>query len=122
MPSGTHKAWCHFRHEPTHIPDQLDKLSRQAGLSKQAVSLSFVQLKRTEGKSKQDKMEDRFPARVVSNPFSLSGKHGSVCYLCTACGLGLLVDEKPKSSGNLLQVRSLGTKDLKSGALLMRLA
>ena len=76
------------------------KLSADAGLAKQALSLSPLLL----GLPRADAGDRGHLARVVSQPFAVPGVWGRARYACTAKGLALLENAERLLSGCCLPV------------------
>jgi ribosomal protein RSM22 (predicted rRNA methylase) len=124
------ERWCHFGHTTAGAPDELQKLSGMAGLSKDSVHLSFMLLHK--GKSRVDSnfsgkhasvREKIMTGRVVSDSIRLP-EHGNAYYVCTEDGLGILTGSRKMSSGSevLTRLAKKGGKDQKTGAMFLELA
>ena len=126
-------AWCHFTcpKEAAAVPAWLDKLSRDAHLEKDKVSLSWLFLQkspqavasggRTRGAAKGGNITPApgaLPGRVVSNALSLPGRSAQSFYVCCAQGLALLHASRRLRSGQCVELLFTGNeeKDPKSGA------
>jgi hypothetical protein len=118
LPNAT--AWCHFNAPAVHAPPSLRELSRQAGLGKDSVSLSFLLLRKSAAPAPS--APSPLPARLVSDPFPLPGHPGRARYACTARGIALVPDSARLPSGALCPVRPSSARDAKSRAFLAVLA
>lgn len=129
-------SWCHFAcpEKALAVPGWLDKLSRDARLTKDKVTLSwlFAQKRNAHADSGQRKAEnkingpiaptpDAVPGRVVSNPLHLPDRLGQSFYVCCAYGLALLHAAQPLRSGDCVELLFTGNeeKDSKSGAWIL---
>lgn len=123
-------AWCHVNAPAPDAPRALRELSRQAGLDKDSVSLSFLLLRRMpddapdpeDSAGRRETLRKGAPgpltARVVSDPFVLPGWPGRARYACAAPGLVLIPDSAFLPAGCLCEVRSTPRRDAKSGAII----
>ena len=126
-------AWCHFTcpKEAAAVPAWLDKLSRDAHLEKDKLSLSWLFLQkspqavasggRARGAAKGGNTTPApgaLPGRVVSNALALPGRSGPSFYVCCAQGLVLLHAARRLRSGQCVELLFTGNeeKDPKSGA------
>lgn len=108
-------SWCHFRFAVHGAPEWLLNLSREAGLFKTSLSVSYLLL--------SQKSERRHPgllARVISQPFPVNGLAGECRYACCDKGLLLLEDAKTLISGTLTSVSPTGRVDSKSSAIVCK--
>jgi ribosomal protein RSM22 (predicted rRNA methylase) len=112
-------AWCHFNAPAGNAPAPLRELSRQAGLSKDSLSLSFLLLQKSDAPPPPP--PSPLPARLVSDPFPLPGRPGRARYACTSKGLALIPDSASLPSGALCSVRLSPARDAKSRAFLAAL-
>nr|WP_321256156.1 small ribosomal subunit Rsm22 family protein [uncultured Pseudodesulfovibrio sp.] len=88
MPAMTQSApWCHFNFSVKDAPKWLEKISRDAELEKDNVTLNFLYLS---GKGS----ESWGAVRAISEPFKLHGNRGQ--YACSDRGL-TLIDIPPKT-------------------------
>lgn len=123
--------WCNFAFDTLNAPEELLKLSKNANLTKERASLSFI-LARREGDSVQKVQlsdnEKTLKLRVASDFIKLPEFHKSGYYCCSDLGLVLALDTtnvQPKN-GDLLTVerpanlKSLQT-DKKSNALILEI-
>ncbi|MDR1363975.1 MAG: rRNA methyltransferase [Spirochaetaceae bacterium] len=117
------QKWCHFNFDTDDAPAALSKLSAQAALPKEKVTLSFL----FAAKKRQKKAEGKLlNVRIISDAFSLpENRLGR--YACSEEGLtlargGRALVEKYKQ-GSLFQVeRPLKPpRDAKSGAVILDL-
>jgi len=113
------RSWCHFVFPTEDAPGWLAKLSKSAGLEKDRVSLSYLEMLAGEREfSKKD-------ARIVSGRFMLP--QGQACYACAADGLHLLTFKRflqnivPGAFASI-DWPERGGKDPKSGAWLTPLS
>ncbi len=129
-------SWCHFvcPEKALAIPGWLGKLSRDAHLTKDKVTLSwlFAQKRTDRADPGQRKTESKangpitpipgiVPGRVVSNPLHLPDRRGQSFYVCCAYGLTLLHAARPLHSGDCVELLFTGNeeKDPKSGAWML---
>ncbi|MCR4665930.1 MAG: small ribosomal subunit Rsm22 family protein [Desulfovibrio sp.] len=112
------KTWCHFTFDLEGAPTWLTKLSRDAGLAKDALSLSPLLL------STSDERRDDDRCRIISAPFSVPTLSGKARYGCSTRGLVLLEDAEAVSSGSSLSLSGLSSADVdkKSGARILRVS
>jgi len=102
------RRWCHFSLDVQGTPEWLAQLTREAGLSKQDLHLSFALLQK-QGTGRRDapcgdgmaSME----ARVISAPFKVPEAEGLARYACSARGLLLLTRAADAPSGSLVEVQ-----------------
>lgn len=131
-----HSAWCHFTlpKEAAAPPPWLDKLSREAGLSKEKLTLSWLLLEKGPDSAEKEAAGRRhpghelgnaplaapaaLPGRVVSNALPLPGQNGKAYYVCSARGLVLLHSSRSLRSGESVELHFTADarKDPKSGA------
>lgn len=127
MSGRGYTAWCHFNFDADAAPGWLKKLSEDARLTKENVSLSFLQFS-----AKGRKLEagvGKSLVRAVSGPFDLPGADGTRRYgqyCCSDRGLTLL--SLPRKHlvplpGMLIEAAWPETPitDAKSGALVLPL-
>ncbi|MDR3361590.1 MAG: small ribosomal subunit Rsm22 family protein [Desulfovibrio sp.] len=95
------KTWCHFTFDTQGAPSWLTRLSNEAGLTKNALSLSPLLLL-----PQAQKQAGGAEVRVISAPFSVPGLAGLARYACSAGGLLLLEDAGRAASGEALSVRA----------------
>ena len=119
-------AWCHFTCPRTAltIPAWLDKLSRDAHLAKDKLTLSWLFMHKNCGDditSGAGQSGQALFGRVVSNALSLPGRDGQFFYVCSGRGLVLLHAQRPLRSGQSVELLFTGRedKDLKSGAYIV---
>lgn len=119
-------SWCHFTMSVQGCPDWLTALSREAGLAKRDLSLSFAHLAGPQGRRPSSDSEY---ARIISNEFPLPDHRGEPQkgrYGCSARGKLLLVSSKGQTgtvSGDVVpaDMSDHQKKDPKSQALVVRL-
>ena len=126
-------SWCHFTcpRKSVAVPSWLDRLSRDAHLSKDKLTLSWLFLEKGAGQGQPAaKTEERtptniaggascvLPGRVVSNSLVLPGREGQFFYVCSGRGLVLLRAARPLRSGESVTLSFTGNEDRdpKSGA------
>ncbi|MDR0408955.1 MAG: rRNA methyltransferase [Spirochaetaceae bacterium] len=115
------QKWCHFNFDTKDAPEALNKISAQAFLPKEKVTLSFL----LAAKKRKDKPEkDALNVRVISDAFSLpENKTGR--YACSEEGLTLIrgsrtLVEKHRQGTFLRAKRPAKTlRDAKSGAFIL---
>lgn len=130
MSGRGYTAWCHFNFDAEAAPGWLKKLSDEAKLPKDNVSLSFLHFSAKGRKLAAD--EGKSLVRAVSGPFELPAPDGSTAphrfgqYACSERGLTLL--SLPKKhlvpmSGTLLEAAwpEYPETDAKSHALILPL-
>lgn len=119
------RSWCHFTFDIGGAPAWLLDLSRQAHLTKDGLSLSFMLLQQagdaasppssgaTDGNIEQ--------VRIISAPFVIPGMWGSARYACSARGLALITDALTFQSGTLVEAQwpDDPKQDKKSGAFII---
>ncbi len=118
------RTWCHFTFDSGDAPDWLLRLSTEAGLTKNGLSLAPLLL----GAMPEDApaaaagREETLAARVLSAPFAVPGLTGRARYACTAQGLALLENAEALASGDQLPVRLPpdAPRDAKSRARVIR--
>ncbi len=114
LPGRRDGGWCHFI-LPATPPAWLARLSKDAGLAKERLSLSFLHLSR-------EAPDHPAGARIVSEAFPLPGTGLFGQYACAGQGLILLRYPKaqPLPSGGLVgyTLDQPEARDQKSGALL----
>ena len=109
------ESWCHFTFSVSGAPHWLQDLSRQAGLEKSSLSLSFLLLEK--------KLADSYPqnaSRIISQAFKVPRLKGDARYGCGAWGLELLEDASQLPTGVLtfVQKKADSKLDKKSGAVI----
>jgi len=131
MSGRGYTAWCHFNFDASAAPAWLKKLSEEARLAKDNVSLSFLHFS-ARGR-KLDAGAGKSLVRAVSGPFELPGsapagedarRYGQ--YACSERGLTLLALPKKHLlplPGTLLEAAwpDAPEQDAKSGALVLPL-
>ncbi|MDR1776470.1 MAG: hypothetical protein LBR31_01405 [Desulfovibrio sp.] len=129
LQKGPRRAWCHFTFEADGAPEWLEQLSRQAGLSKTALSLSFLLLRPKDEERAAPETRPKFspqdrgtPARILSEPFMVPNLAGKARYACCQRGLALLENagDMPQGAELRIDVRPDTPRDAKSGALIAR--
>lgn len=137
------RSWCHFTFDAHDAPPWLQELSRQAHLTKDGLSLSFMLLQKNgESRAQADhpapKSKDDAgnttgagpgaatkagieQVRIISAPFVIPGMWGSARYACSERGLVLLTDAISFSSGSLVAAQwpDNPQQDKKSGAFIL---
>jgi hypothetical protein len=131
------RAWCHFTFDCSGSPQWLERLSAQAGLHKNSLSLSFLLLRSSEAGRRDDgpgrpargakdagrvgKKGGTVAARVISSSFAVPGLAGKARYACCACGLLVLEDAESLAQGSFLRLslKEDLARDAKSGALVI---
>jgi len=102
------RRWCHFSLGVQGTPDWLARLTREAGLSKQDLHLSFALLQR-QGAGRRDTPRgggtEQMEARVISAPFKAPMAEGLARYACSARGLLLLTRGLDAPSGALVEAQ-----------------
>lgn len=131
-PGGGNAKWCHFALDTAAAPEELRRLSAAAGLPKERAALSFLLSGPAGGPPPAKEPEGGsagFSARILSDPFPLSGAEAGRFgrYGCSARGLVLAVGERgeieARQSGDLAVLEEgPERRDPKSGALLGYLA
>lgn len=108
------ESWCHFTFSALAAPKWLKDLSRESGLEKNSLSLSILLLG-----EKNSKPNNKYSARVISQPFRVPGLKGECRYACGSLGLELLENAAypPSGSLTLAQQKTPPEKDKKSGAV-----
>jgi len=130
MSGRGYTAWCHFNFDAEAAPGWLKKLSDEARLPKDNVSLSFLNFS-AKGR-KLEAGEGKSLIRAVSGPFELPAPDGAFAlrrfgqYACSERGLTLLsMPQKHLVAlpGTLLEAAwpDFPEKDAKSGALVLPL-
>ena len=115
------KRWCHFSLDIQGTPEWLAQLTREAGLSKKDLHLSFALLQR-QAAGRHDASggagAEVLEARVISAPFKLPGTQGLARYACSARGLLLLTRSADAPSGALVETQwpARPRRDDRSGA------
>ena len=120
------RTWCHYTFSTLGAPNWLKNLSKQAGLTKTALSLAPLLLaqnrshKTLKTSSDQDCISET--VRVISSSFSVPGLLGQARYACSSCGLLLLENAGHLNSGDLLTITidKMAQRDVKSGARIIR--
>lgn len=110
---GSHAdSWCHFTFAANPAPQWLNDLSREAGLEKSSLSLSYVLL------SPESSIVDKSSVRLISQAFKVPGLKGLARYACGEKGLKLLENAENLVSGSLTLAKAMQPfqKDAKSGA------
>lgn len=126
LENAHNRTWCHFTFSSAGAPQWLEKLSADAGLEKNALSLAPLLLGRQPGahdRTKKSPARERHgsvageTARVISAAFAVPGLPGRARYACSGQGLLLLLENAGTlASGDLLDVRIQPGRDRKSGA------
>ncbi|MCK9169093.1 MAG: small ribosomal subunit Rsm22 family protein [Treponema sp.] len=120
---GTAK-WCNFAFSTEDAPQELLKLSADAGIPKERAVLSFVLATTATPEVVQSRQtcESPLTLRITSDPIRLPG-HRTGYYACSTLGLTLAVDvsECRYKSGDNVTVKTSGDlrtlrKDAKTGA------
>lgn len=129
--SSPNGKWCNFAFDASNAPEELLKLSKNANLTKERASLSFV-LARREADSSQkiqiEQDEKTLKLRIASDFIKLPEFHKSGFYCCSDLGLVLALDTtnvQPKN-GDLLTIKrpenlKSAKIDKKSGALILEI-
>ena len=123
-----YSGWCHFSFRAQGANAELLKLSREAGLEKDKLHLSFVLLRKSESKLKHPagrvrnadgRPEKATPVRVISEPLRLADQTGTARYACSERGLILLRKAGRIHPGELVpaKIHTEMKRDSKSGAL-----
>lgn len=114
--SAYQKNWCHFTFPAREVPAWLASLSRESGLEKSSLSLSFA-LFGHNGTLCPEK-PTRIPARVISGAFKIPELHGLGRYACSEKGLLLLENSGSLQRGMLTEadLPDKPQRDIKSGA------
>lgn len=129
-------SWCHFAlpKKEAAVPAWLDKLSQDAHLAKDRLTLSWLLLKKNKTSARRLRGEAEAKAmleanhgvqamagRVVSNALTLPGKQGYFFYVCSGRGLVLLQAGRLLRSGASVELLFTGKeeRDPKSGAWLV---
>lgn len=119
------RTWCHFTFSSAGAPQWLEKLSADAGLEKNALSLAPLLLGHqpaAHDRTQQSPARERHgsvagkTARVISAAFAVPGLPGRARYACSGQGLLLLENAGTLASGDLLDVSIQPGRDRKSGA------
>lgn len=119
------RTWCHFTFSSAGAPPWLEKLSTDAGLEKNALSLAPLLLGRppdAHDRTEKNPARERHSsvpgeaARVISASFAVPGLPGRARYACSGQGLLLLENAETLASGDLLNVSIQPGRDRKSGA------
>jgi hypothetical protein len=115
------RRWCHFSLGVQGTPEWLAHLTREAGLGKQDLHLSFALVQRQAPRRGDTPRADgaaQGVARVISAPFKVPGVEGLVRYGCCARGLLLLTRAADAPSGSLVAVQwpERPRRDERSGA------
>ena len=115
------RTWCHFSLDVQGTPEWLAHLTREAGLSKQGLHLSFALLRRQTAQGRDAPCgggAERLAARVISAPFRVPGTQNLARYACSAKGLLLLTRAADAPSGALVEVPwpARPRRDERSGA------
>ena len=115
-------AWCHFNAPIPFAPFALRELSRQAGLDKDSISLSFLLLRRNQSLTTSAHAESHalLSARIISDAFVLPGHVGRARYACTSRGLALIPDAARLPSGACCPVLPTAARDAKSRAFIAK--
>ena len=106
------RRWCHFSLDADGAPARLTQLTREAGLIKKDLHLSFVLLQHGNAPVCRDAASGspsgaggKLEARVISAPFKIPGEEHPARYACSAWGLLLLTRAADAPSGALVEVR-----------------
>lgn len=119
------RSWCHFTFDIEGAPAWLLDLSRQAHLTKDGLSMSFMLLQQPGNAAapsapapKSDNLEQ---VRIISAPFVIPGMWGSARYACSERGLALMTDALTFQSGALVEAQwpDEPKQDKKSGAFII---
>jgi ribosomal protein RSM22 (predicted rRNA methylase) len=115
------RRWCHFSLGLEGTPEWLAHLTREAGLGKQDLHLSFALLQRQATRRADVPRtggREQGEARVISAPFKVPGAEGLARYGCGARGLLLLTRAADVPSGTLVEVQwpERPRRDVRSGA------
>lgn len=126
------RSWCHFTFDIGGAPEWLLELSRQAHLTKDGLSMSFMLLQNGMAVQKAEHAAAQSaPAtpennnleevRIISAPFIIPGMWGSSRYACSERGLALLTDALTFNSGTLIEALwpDDPKQDKKSGAFII---
>lgn len=118
------RSWCHFTFDIEGAPAWLLELSRQAHLSKDGLSMSFMLLQNgatTEPHAEHTSASSIESVRIISAPFVIPGMWGSARYACSERGLVLLTDALSFPSGALVEALwpDDPKQDKKSGAFIL---
>lgn len=117
--SSYDNSWCHFTFAVPHGPKWLLDLSKLSGLTKQALSLSFLLLS-FENDFKIGNISSHNPAfvRIISHVFK-TGYNENCRYGCAGNKLVLLPNSKNLYSGSLVKAQLTKEIDEKSGAVIV---
>jgi ribosomal protein RSM22 (predicted rRNA methylase) len=102
------RRWCHFSLGVEGTPEWLTQLTREAGLGKKDLHLSFALLQKQAARrhdAPRGAGAEDLEARVISAPFKVQGEENLARYACSARGLLLLTRAADAPSGALVQVR-----------------
>lgn len=112
-------AWCHFNVSTQQVPNFLRKLSQDAGMDKESVSLSFLFLARRNDENAMKQHQENM-ARIISEAFFIPDLDNRVRYACHKKGLLLVTDSARLAPATLceVQIESPARYDQKSGAIM----
>jgi ribosomal protein RSM22 (predicted rRNA methylase) len=116
------RRWCHFSLDIQGTPEWLAQLTREAGLIKQDLHLSFVLLQKQSAQRRGAQGgTGQVKARVISAPFKLPGADTLARYACSEQGLLLLTRAADLPSGALIEVPwpARSRRDERSGAWIL---
>ncbi|MEG2172838.1 MAG: small ribosomal subunit Rsm22 family protein [Desulfovibrionaceae bacterium] len=116
------RSWCHFTFDIDGAPEWLLELSRQAHLTKDGLSMSFMLLQKNAPAPKPPQTHPELEnVRIISAPFIIPGMWGSSRYACSERGLTLLTDALSFPSGALIEAQwpEEPKQDKKSGAFII---
>lgn len=110
------KNWCHFTFPAVEAPDWLARLSRESGLEKSSLSLSFALF--SDKKTSRSSQKPRLSARVISGSFKVPDMRGQARYACSEKGALLLENGISLQRGALTEIDfpEKPERDKKSGA------
>lgn len=113
------RSWCHFTFDCSSVPQWLTRLSMEAGLAKNSLSISYLLCS---GNDLSGSDPGKKHVRVISSPFAVDGLKGQARYACGEHGLFLLENAAAVSNGSKVLVR-VGPghgRDRKSGAIIAK--
>lgn len=113
------KTWCHFTFPVGEAPGWLVKLTRESGLEKASLSLSFALFGKGQGNTPGK--SGLMPARVLSGSFKIPDMIGMARYACSEKGLLLLKNGISLQRGGLTEADfpENPERDKKSGAFIL---
>jgi len=120
------KQWCHFAFDAKNAPAELHRLSVNAGLPKDRLTLSYLYIKKEnqlQEAKKSIRAENHADTRVISDIFRLQDDDFG-CYGCSEKGLLLIklnkIEINKIKNGNLVKsfINKNNQRDIKSGALI----